>query len=105
MSISVSISEQMDNITTTIFQNTADQMFTGVIGLTALNYKNNVGHLMLALLSALGFVCSDDGKTLSHSSNPTACYIIPLPPPPSNTWNISQNVNDTPLFFSAGIVT
>ena len=72
MSISISISGQMDNITTTIFQNTADQMFTGVIGLTALNYKNNVGHLMLALLSALGFVCSDDGKTLSHSSNPTA---------------------------------
>ena len=72
MSISISISEQMDNITTTIFQNTADQMFTGVIDLTALNYKKNVGHLMLALLLALGFVCSDDGKTLSHSSNPTA---------------------------------
>ena len=81
MSISISISGQMDNITTTIFQNTADQMFTGVIGLTALNYKNNVGHLMLALLSALGFVCSDDGKTLSHSSNPTAkqnwCLVKP----------------------------
>ena len=68
----IKISEQMDNITTTIFQNTADQMFTGVIDLTALNYKKNVGHLMLALLSALGFVCADDGKTLSHSSNPTA---------------------------------
>ena len=47
-------------------------MFTGAIDLTALNYKKNVGHLMRALLSTLGFVCSDDGKTLSHSSNPTA---------------------------------
>ena len=72
MSNSIMISEQMDNITTIIFQNTADQMFTGVIDLTALNYKKNVGHLMRALLSTLGFVCSDDGKTLSHSSNPTA---------------------------------
>ena len=65
----------MDNITTIIFQNTADRMFTGVIDLTALNYKKNVGHLMLALFSALGFVCADDGKTLSHSSNPTAKLI------------------------------
>ena len=72
MSNSIMISEQMDNITTIIFQNTADQMFTGVIDLTALNYKKNVGHLMRALLSTLGFVCSDDGKALSHSSNPTA---------------------------------
>ena len=72
MSNSIHISEQMDNITTIIFQNTADQMFTGVIDLTALNYKKNVGHLMRALLSTLGFDCSDDGKTLSHSSNPTA---------------------------------
>ena len=63
MSNSIMISEQMDNITTIIFQNTADQMFTGVIDLTALNYKKNVGHLMRALLSMLGFVCSDDGKT------------------------------------------
>ena len=72
---SVQISEQMDNITTIIFQNSADRMFTGVIDLTALNYKKNVGHLMLALFSALGFVCADDGKTLSHSSNPTAKLI------------------------------
>ena len=41
-------------------------MFTGAIDLTALNYKKNVGHLMRALLSTLGFVCSDDGKT-QHS--------------------------------------
>ena len=51
MSNSIHISEQMDNITTIIFQHTADQMFTGVIDLTALNYKKNVGHLMRALLS------------------------------------------------------
>ena len=57
----------MDNITTIIFQNTADQMFTGVIDLTALNYKKNVGHLMLALLSTLGFVCSDDAGRRSST--------------------------------------
>ena len=71
MSISISISGQMDNITTTIFQNTADQMFTGVIGLTALNYKNNVGHLMLALLSALGCVCSDGRSAIRPIRQPS----------------------------------
>ena len=72
MSHQVSISTQMDNVTTIIFQNSADQMFTGTVDFSSINYKKNVGHVLHALLSALGYECSDDGKTLSHSSNPTA---------------------------------
>jgi hypothetical protein len=70
MSNSIHISEQMDNITTIIFQNTADQMFTGVIDLTALNYKKNVwtSRTTMARLGLAAAACGGPAATCARGA-------------------------------------
>ena len=62
--VQVNVSDRANKVATILFQNTKDSMFTGVLDLTGINYKKNLGDLLLALLTTAGFDSSSDGKAI-----------------------------------------
>ena len=68
--VQVNVSDRANKVATILFQNTKDSMFTGVLDLTGINYKKNLGDLLLALLTTAGFDSSSDGKAIWHKSAP-----------------------------------
>ena len=48
------ISDHMNNVVTILFQNKADSLFRDQLDLSSINYKKNVGHVLEAVLNAMG---------------------------------------------------
>jgi hypothetical protein len=66
----VRVSEQMNNVTTILVQQRLDNVVFGGLDISQLSGKSNTGDVLKALLEALGYRMSADGKRLWHDANP-----------------------------------
>ena len=66
----VSITASMNNVVTTFFQNTSHSFFRDRLDLSSINYKHNVGHVLEALLNAIGLRWNASGKCIWWAAEP-----------------------------------
>ena len=64
------ITDHMNNVVTILFQNTSHSFFRDRLDLSAINYKKNVGHVLEALLNAIGLRWNASGKCIWWSAEP-----------------------------------
>ena len=72
----VRISSAMNNVMTILYQNTKADLFDGRLSLSKLNYKSNLGVIIAAMLSALGFAWSETGKRLWRRAEPDGMRLL-----------------------------
>ena len=66
----VAITESMNNVVTSIFQNTSHSFFRDRLDLSSINYKDNVGRVLEALLNAIGLKWNTSGKCMWWAAEP-----------------------------------
>ena len=97
----------MNNVLTIVYQNKKAELFKGIVDLSKLNYKSNLGVVIASMLQALGYAWSKTGKKLWRRAEPDGAlpYYIPpsrFPPPLSASLSGSPQPKPLPSALCAG---
>lgn len=96
----VRISSVMNNVLTIVYQNKNAELFKGIVDLSKLNYKSNLGVVIASMLQALGYAWSEAGKKLWRRAEPDGAlpyYIPPSQIPPPLSASLSGSPQPKPL--------